>query len=183
MDIKIAVLYGNNLPPYEHIERILDTYIFHYLQAERKASYQEDDFCEIWLEYKSTNPDTYSHPTYTQCVPVAKEYLPQFTALLEDLPGHFALCLHKHGHPQTVIDHILYEGYYLETIDHKGLFFLCTETDQKMNSTKHWTEMEWFRTIPAESRWLLFNHNDASWDEINKHFAMWIQQLHTAYAR
>jgi hypothetical protein len=182
MNIKVAVLYGNNLPPYEDIERILDKYISDYLQAKRKESYREENFCEIWLEYRITNPHRYFHPGYTQCIPVAKDSLTEFTATLENVPGHFALCLHQHGHPQVVIHNTLYEGYYLKTVDHKGLFFLCTETDLETNKIKHWTEMEWFHSIPAECRWLLFDHNKASWDEVEKRFEAWIQQLHTTYA-
>ncbi|MBA2872194.1 hypothetical protein HNQ85_002503 [Anoxybacillus calidus] len=111
MEKKLILLYGNELPPYKHIEKIVGKYWRYYERDRNKGNYEEDQYYDVWVSFQFTDAVPKEGTYTTLSVPIKKELLPKFLSIFEALKGYVCLCEIHHSHPTTEISGITYEGY------------------------------------------------------------------------
>lgn len=124
MEIKVLLYYGEALPPFKHIEKIINKYYKYYLNDKDKEDIKEDYYYEIWIEERYTGLNTRNRQ-YTLTVPVKKEFLFKLLNIFTKLKGNVSLCKTQHEHPVVHISGKEYEGYcfYLDSGQEKIIFY------------------------------------------------------------
>jgi hypothetical protein len=153
VEVKVLLLYGSELPPYKHIEKIMWQYSRHYFRDKLNEDFNEDSYYDVRVEEQYTGLNyRESHPS--PVVPVKKEFLPKFIAIFNALKGNVCLCQDKHSHPQATVSGKSFEGmcYYLDNIDDK-VFFLAEYRD---NNNQYFSIEEWdaYAKLPPDKRWI-----------------------------
>lgn len=125
METKVVLLYGEALPPFKHIEKIINKYYKYYLSDKDKEGFKEDNYYDIWIEERHTGLDAREERYYTPTVSVKIEFLPKFLNIFRALKGNVSLCKTNHEHPIVQISDVEYEGYcfYLDNGKEKVIFY------------------------------------------------------------
>lgn len=119
----MLLLYGDNIPPHKHINKIADKYIRYFLKDREIEGFTEDEYVEIRIEERFLGLHSrQSH--YPPIVPVKKEYLSKFINIFKSFTCNVCICNTNHEHPIASINGIDYEGfcYYLKDEESKILF-------------------------------------------------------------
>lgn len=177
MEKKVIVLYGNVLPPYRHIEKIVLHYGRYYERDRCKDDYDENQYDEVWVSFRFTDAVPEGNAYTTLSVPVKKGFLPKFLSIFEALKGSVRLCKINHSHPTIELSGITCEGYCYICSDGKKLFFMESYCDEEGNEFSiH--RLGWYHRVPEEKRWFI-----ASGDkDTNEEFARWAKSLISSYA-
>jgi hypothetical protein len=132
MEIKIILLYGEELPSLKHIEKITNKYYKYYQRDKGKEDFNKEDYYEIWIEERNTGLKVRNR-YYTPTVPVKKEFLPKFLNIFRELNCNMCLCKTKHEHPIVEISGVEYEGdsFYIDDGQEKIIFY-----------DKHWIKVD-----------------------------------------
>ncbi|MDM5360682.1 CPCC family cysteine-rich protein [Peribacillus sp. ACCC06369] len=132
MEIKVVLLYGEELTSLKHIEKITNKYYKYYLSDTGKGDFNKEDYYEIWIEERNTGLKVRNRH-YTPTVPVKKEFLPKFLNIFRTLKGNMCLCKPKHEHPIVEISGVEYEGdsFYIDDGQEKIVFY-----------DKHWIKVD-----------------------------------------
>ncbi|MED4402582.1 hypothetical protein ABET41_09705 [Metabacillus fastidiosus] len=154
MEIKIVLLYGETLPPFKHIEKILNKYHQYYLSDKKKEGFSEDNYYDIWIDERYTGLKARNARYYTPTVPVKKEFLTKFLNIFRALKGNMCLCKQNHEHPIVEVSEIDYEGYcfYLDNETEKILFL----EEYRNNEGERFSvgELNWYKQLPGDKRWI-----------------------------
>ncbi|WP_139489486.1 hypothetical protein [Brevibacillus dissolubilis] len=137
MKPKVLLIYGDALPPFQHIQKIINTYNKYFLN-DRENGVSADQYYEIWITVRHTGRSGRKQLDYTPTVPVKIAFLPRFLAIFEALKGTVHLCQTKHEHPTIELSGMEYEGYcyYLDNEKEKIIFYenLWTKVDVQEDS-------------------------------------------------
>jgi hypothetical protein len=173
MERKIVLLYGEVLPPFKHIEKIVNKYYKYYLRDKDKEGFIEDNYYEIWIDERHTGLNAREPRYYTPAVPVKKEFLPKFLNIFRALKGNICLCKLNHEHPIAKVSEVEYEGYcfYLDNEKEKVLFLeeYCDEEGESFNVKG----LNWYKRIPKDEHWILVAANE----DTEKVFLEWLRNL------
>ncbi|HZG14923.1 MAG TPA: hypothetical protein VE710_07890 [Candidatus Bathyarchaeia archaeon] len=134
MESKVLLIYGEVLPPYHHIEKIIKKYYQHYRKdKDMNKEFQDDSYYEVWIEERYTGVCERKKRNYIPTVPVKKEFLARFINIFRALKGNIYLCNTKHEHPIVEIQGTEYEGY---------CFYLDNGTEKVIFYDTHWMTVE-----------------------------------------
>ncbi|KAA0955408.1 hypothetical protein FQ087_12360 [Sporosarcina sp. ANT_H38] len=173
MENKVMLLYGEVLPPFKHIEKILNKYGHYYLRDMNNKDFKEDNYYAVMIEEGHTGL-AYREPRYAApVVPVKKEYLSKFLNIFKALNGNMCLCKINHEHPIVWVRGVKYEGYcyYLDNGGKKVLFMTDYGDDKGQYFAMR--ELDWYKRIPKDKRWIQIDVNENT----EKAFLRWLKDL------
>lgn len=203
MEKLVLLMYGDLLPPHQHIKRIVDKYIRYYLNDKKKEDFNEDKYVEIRIEerYLGLKQREWYCPLIT---PIKYGFLPRFKSIFQSFNCGICLCTENHEHPTLGIGDLEYEGYcYYMRDDKKKILFLedygkqddGIEIDalyeklsnQAISNLNHldWNNLmpknerhsvesqEWYRNLPVEQRYKIVNANT----ETEIAFKQWLNEI------
>ncbi|WP_342598057.1 hypothetical protein MHB48_10575 [Psychrobacillus sp. FSL H8-0483] len=173
MATKVVILYGDVLPPFKHIRKILNKYGKYYLRDMNMEDFQEDNYYDVRIEERHTGL-TYREPLdAVPVIPVKKEYLSKLLNIFKALNGNVCLCKVNHEHPIAWVQGVAYEGYcfYLDNGEEKVLFLEeYSDNEEQYFNVK---ELYWYKRIPQDKRWIQIDVNENT----EKVFLQWLKDL------
>lgn len=181
----VLLLYGDDIPPHKHINKIANKYIHYFLKDKEKEGFIEDEYVEIRIEERYLGVQTRQWH-WPPIVPVKREYLLKFINIFKSFTCHACVCNTNHEHPLVSIDGLDYEGYcyYMQDEDKKIIFleeygiedegvnlielFETLEKDSTFTMNHldmndfivqkerhHIGSQEWYRAAPVEKRFII----------------------------
>ena len=185
----VLLMYGDLIPPYKHIKRIVDKYIRYFINDKKNEDFNEDEYVEIRIEERhiGLKPREWHYPLIT---PIKLEYLSKFKSIFQSFNCNICLCTENHEHPTFVTGNIEYEGYcyYLRDDQRKILFLedyviendgvdldavykkMSNQINSNLNqldwnnfmskNERHSVESkEWYRRLPVQQRYKIVDAN------------------------
>lgn len=177
----ILLMYGDNIPPHKHINKIIDKYIRYFLKDRETPNYNEAEYIELWIEerYLGSKARPWQYPN---TLAIKHEYLSKLIAIFRSFNCSISLCSTSHEHPIAVIDGIEYEGYCYYMRDGKQkIMFIEHYADRDDNkfareccSQNYCIEnKEWYKKLPADKKYKISNQNTNTELE----FEQWLRSL------
>lgn len=143
----VLLIYGNVLPPKNHILKIVKSYGKQYRNDMTKINFNEDNYYDIRIEERYTGLESREDASNI-VVPVKKEFLSKFVNIFNNLVGEICLCKTNHEHPMAIINGKHYEGYsYYLVHEEKQILFVEEYSNEKSNETSDGNFIELFELI------------------------------------